>query len=71
MHLSFENRDNHRGPAPRRLRDCPVAEAERFARMVGRKMFRLGVLPGNMSALAACRRAGFAEQSIEMVRLLD
>ncbi len=48
-----------------------LAEAERFAGVVGRKVIRLGVLPGNESALAAYRRAGFGEHSIEMVRLLD
>lgn len=47
-----------------------LAEAERFARAAGRKVILLGVLPRNDIALAAYRRAGFEELSIEMVRVL-
>lgn len=48
-----------------------LAEAERFARAAGRKVILLGVLPRNDLALSAYRRAGFAELSIEMVKVLD
>jgi ribosomal protein S18 acetylase RimI-like enzyme len=48
-----------------------LAEAERFARASDRKVILLGVLPRNDIALAAYRRAGFAELSIEMVKVLD
>lgn len=48
-----------------------LAEAERFARVSGRNVVLLGVLPRNDIALAAYRRAGFAELSIEMVKVLD
>ena len=48
-----------------------LAEAERFARVSGRKVILLGVLPRNDIALAAYRRAGFAELSIEMAKVLD
>lgn len=48
-----------------------LAEAERFARTAGRKVILLGVLPRNDIALAAYRRAGFAELSIEMAKVLD
>jgi len=48
-----------------------LAEAERFAREAGRKVIRLGVLPGNEAALAAYRRAGFDNVAIEMAKILD
>jgi ribosomal protein S18 acetylase RimI-like enzyme len=48
-----------------------LTEAERFARAAGRKVILLGVLPRNDLALSAYRRAGFAELSIEMVKVLD
>lgn len=48
-----------------------LAEAERFARATGRKVLRLGVLPGNDLALKAYRRAGFEVASLDMMKLLD
>jgi ribosomal protein S18 acetylase RimI-like enzyme len=70
-HVHIENIVVASGHRKAGIGQALLAEAERFARAAGRKVILLGVLPRNEIALAAYRRAGFAELSIEMVKVLD
>jgi ribosomal protein S18 acetylase RimI-like enzyme len=70
-HLHIENIVVASGHRKGGIGQALLAEAERFARASDRKVILLGVLPRNYIALAAYRRAGFAELSIEMVKVLD
>lgn len=70
-HVHIENIVVASGHRKAGIGQALLAEAERFARTVGRKVILLGVLPRNDVALAAYRRAGFAELSVEMVKVLD
>lgn len=70
-HVHIENIVVASGHRKAGIGQALLAEAERFARAAGRKVVLLGVLPRNDIALAAYRRAGFAELSIEMAKVLD
>lgn len=70
-HVHIENIVVASGHRKAGIGQALLAEAERFARAAGRKVILLGVLPRNDIALAAYRRAGFGELSIEMVKVLD
>ncbi|AMJ61268.1 hypothetical protein AXW83_14035 [Bosea sp. PAMC 26642] len=70
-HVHIENIVVASGHRKAGIGQALLAEAERFARAAGRKVLLLGVLPRNDIALAAYRRAGFGELSIEMVKVLD